>query len=55
MVKAPELLILDEPCQGLDPESRKKVLRFVDMIGQIPQVTLIYVTHHREETSYNFV
>jgi molybdate transport system ATP-binding protein len=49
MVKAPELLIFDEPCQGLDPENRKKVLTFIDKIGQIPQNTLIYVTHHKEE------
>lgn len=49
MVKKPEILILDEPCQGLDPINRKRVLEFIDRIGRSLQNTLIYVTHHTEE------
>jgi molybdate transport system ATP-binding protein len=49
MVKSPELLILDEPCQGLDPVNRKKVLQLIETIGQIPETTMIYVTHHSDE------
>lgn len=49
MVKSPELLILDEPCQGLDPVNRKKVLQLIETIGQIPETTMIYVTHHIDE------
>jgi molybdate transport system ATP-binding protein len=49
MVKSPELLILDEPCQGLDPVNRRNVLQLIETIGQIPETTMIYVTHHSEE------
>jgi molybdate transport system ATP-binding protein len=50
MVKSPELLILDEPCQGLDPVNRKMVLELLDSIAGIPETTVIYVTHHTDET-----
>ena len=50
MVKSPDLLILDEPCQGLDPVNRRMVLDLIDILGRIPETTMIYVTHHSEET-----
>ncbi|MBN1345327.1 MAG: ATP-binding cassette domain-containing protein [Phycisphaerae bacterium] len=49
MVKQPPLVILDEPCQGLDPAHRKVVLRVVDLIARRADTTLIYVTHHPKE------
>ncbi len=49
MVTSPPLLILDEPCQGLDGHYRKCVLNAVDdVIGQT-DATLIFVTHHADE------
>ncbi|MDD5169733.1 MAG: ATP-binding cassette domain-containing protein, partial [Syntrophales bacterium] len=33
MVKSPEMLILDEPCQGLDRDNRQHFLEMVEMIG----------------------
>jgi molybdate transport system ATP-binding protein len=49
MVKSPELLILDEPCQGLDGANREKVLSLMEGIGEGTETGLIYVTHHQEE------
>ena len=46
--KAPELLVLDEPCQGLDAQNRARVIRTVETIGQHLNITLIYVTHEWE-------
>lgn len=46
----PRLLILDEPCTGLDPVAREEVLETIAAMGRWPQgPTLVYVTHHVEE------
>ena len=50
MVKNPELLVLDEPCQGLDPANRRRILALVDVIGNMPHTQVLYVSHHPEET-----
>lgn len=50
MVKPPRLLILDEPCQGLDAENRRLILRAVDRIAATGATTLLYVSHHPDET-----
>ncbi|MBO0473231.1 ABC transporter ATP-binding protein [Enterococcus ureasiticus] len=46
----PELLILDEPCNGLDLFAREKLLSQIQKIAeQENHPTLLYVTHHTEE------
>ena len=37
MVKSPLMLILDEPCQGLDGGNRDRVVRMVEAIGKLRQ------------------
>lgn len=49
MVKSPELLILDEPCQGMDRSNRERVVALMEGIGKGTETDLIYVTHHEEE------
>jgi molybdate transport system ATP-binding protein len=49
MVKQPRLLILDEPCQGLDEVNREMVLKLVDYLGTRGHTQLLYVTHHAED------
>ena len=45
-----ELLILDEPCAGLDPVARETFLRFVNRLIRRPGApTVLLVTHHVEE------
>jgi iron complex transport system ATP-binding protein len=49
MVK-PRLLILDEPCAGLDPAAREHFLQFIQRLGaRKSSPTLVMVTHHVEE------
>jgi len=46
----PPLLILDEPCAGLDPVAREHFLQFLQELGRRKTApTLILVTHHVEE------
>ncbi len=49
MVKSPRLLILDEPCNGLDARHRQKLLALLDRIGVHGAVSLIYTTHRPDE------
>lgn len=46
----PDILILDEPCGGLDIIERENLLQTIEQIaGRDNCPTLIYVTHHVEE------
>lgn len=49
MVKMPDLLLLDEPCDGLDAANRSRLLEILEKIGQRPGIQLIYVTHRMED------
>ena len=48
LVNRPDLLILDEPCSGLDIPTRE---RFLQTLGKLTatKTRLIYVTHHIDE------
>lgn len=50
LINCPRLLILDEPCTGLDLFAREQLLNTVDDIArQKDGPTLLFVTHHIEE------
>lgn len=49
LVKNPWLLILDEPCQGLDPLQKLTVLKIIDRIVEQKGATILFVTHNPEE------
>ncbi|MGG1660330.1 ABC transporter ATP-binding protein [Brevibacillus sp. NRS-1366] len=50
LMASPRLLILDEPCTGLDLLSREQLLAMIEQIAAQPNgPTLLYVTHHIEE------
>ena len=49
LIKNPPMLILDEPCQGLDD---KQTARFRDIVTALCETfgtTLIYVSHYTQE------
>lgn len=46
----PYLIVLDEPCAGMDPGAREKFLTSLAGLGRRKKIpALIYVTHHIEE------
>ena len=49
MVKHPALLVLDEPCNGLDDINRLKVLALIELLAREGNTTLLYVNHHQED------
>ena len=55
LMARPRLLVLDEPCAGLDPVARERFLAFLERLaasGAAP--TLVLVTHHVEEITPAF-
>jgi iron complex transport system ATP-binding protein len=55
LMAKPRLLILDEPCAGLDPVAREKFLQFLDGLTRRKGApTLVLVTHHVEEITPGF-
>ena len=50
LMASPSLLVLDEPCAGLDPAAREHFLQFIQRLGRRRIApTLVLVTHHVEE------
>lgn len=50
LMARPRLLILDEPCAGLDPAAREHFLAFLQRLGRRRHAPgLLLVTHHVEE------
>ena len=49
LVKSPDLLLLDEPCQGLDAQHRNRFISIIESILRHSETTLIYVTHVANE------
>ncbi|MFV0414956.1 MAG: ABC transporter ATP-binding protein [Chthoniobacterales bacterium] len=53
LMASPRLMILDEPCSGLDPVAREEFLQFING-ANLAGVPLIFVTHHVEEIVERF-
>jgi iron complex transport system ATP-binding protein len=55
LMARPRLLILDEPCAGLDPVAREHFLAFIERLARSPRApAIVLVTHHVEEITPAF-
>ena len=51
LVNGPQLLFLDEPTTGLDPQTRKSVWKTVDRLRRETGMTVFLTTHYMEEAN----
>ncbi len=49
LLHEPELLIMDEPTVGIDPQSRNYILDFVKELAKQSNTAIIYTSHYIEE------
>ncbi len=55
LAAGPELLLLDEPCQGLDPRAREEFLESLSgLLAARPDLSVVFVTHHVDEIVEGF-
>jgi iron complex transport system ATP-binding protein len=55
LMASPRLMILDEPCAGLDPVAREHFLQFIQHLARRRGApTMVLVTHHVEEIVATF-
>jgi ABC-2 type transport system ATP-binding protein len=49
LLHKPEILFLDEPTQGLDPQTRNKIWEYLQNLNKETQITIFFTTHYMEE------
>ncbi|MDQ0208347.1 ABC transporter ATP-binding protein [Alkalicoccobacillus murimartini] len=52
LIHRPEILIMDEPTVGIDPQSRNFILKMVRRLQKEEQMTVLYTSHYMEEVEY---
>ena len=52
LLSCPELLIMDEPLASIDFQHRAEILPFIKMIRDLLGITIIYVTHVKDEVIF---
>lgn len=48
----PEILFLDEPTQGLDPQNRTNIWQYIRNLKKTRRMTIFLTTHYMEEAEY---
>ena len=48
----PKILFLDEPTLGLDPQTRRKIWEYIQMLNKQEETTILLTTHYMDEAEY---
>lgn len=49
LMHEPEILIMDEPTVGIDPQSRNYILEMIQRLNKDNNMTILYTSHYMEE------
>ncbi|MER2058499.1 MAG: ABC transporter ATP-binding protein [Niallia sp.] len=52
LIHEPEIIIMDEPTVGIDPQSRNYILETVKRLNKEKQMTVLYTSHYMEEVDF---
>jgi ABC-2 type transport system ATP-binding protein len=52
LLHQPQILIMDEPTVGIDPQSRNHILETVKRLNTERAMTIVYTSHYMEEVAY---
>ncbi|NLP51527.1 ABC transporter ATP-binding protein [Bacillus sp. RO1] len=52
LLHRPEILIMDEPTVGIDPQSRNYILETVKKLNEEKGITVLYTSHYMEEVEF---
>ncbi|WP_243290873.1 ABC transporter ATP-binding protein [Bacillus sp. FJAT-47783] len=52
LLHEPELLVMDEPTVGIDPQSRHYILETVKRLNKEKEMSVLYTSHYMEEVEY---
>lgn len=53
LIHHPDVLFLDEPTLGLDPQTRNYIWEYIDMLATEEGMTIFFTTHYMEEAERN--
>jgi ABC-2 type transport system ATP-binding protein len=48
----PKIMFLDEPTLGLDPQTRRRIWEYIQMLNEREGVTILLTTHYMDEADY---
>lgn len=52
LIHEPEIIIMDEPTVGIDPQSRNYILETVKRLNKEQNMTVLYTSHYMEEVEF---
>ncbi len=52
LIHEPEIIIMDEPTVGIDPQSRNHILETVKRLNSEKNITVLYTSHYMEEVEF---